>query len=560
MHLYIQYSLSLYVYETQRPAPTAARSDSTLPQHQFVVDAIISDTGELVPLAIPLSIDIPEVHNGTIIDPCYYNINSPDCTYDLALHSLSSQLVTYQEYTIAGVTFQPPNGTMGLPYHAMKHFREEVANIPFEDARRRYCLPVLDPQVIKCEEVLINGTTCASEDNFVKFKSLNVSDTNAKTGKPQDLKTGLYKITSPYPNNLSAWGEFGLRIDSQGKGVMIINQFLPEPFTTLVGAANAWGEIGYASMLHRLMFDGVNPDYSGVPPGGTYDFAARCKLTSIRDHDAIASSWRQVDFTLSRGVLHANVTEERCPNARSPNGEGISGFSDLPYALQGAGDIVSSTDGYSKFFNEHPPSGQGSEIFATMSRFETVVNQIYHIIQTHWTESSYDYAMQVPRVHEQPVMMTSYPHLFVIRISWTPTTYIGLVLSLLIALNAIALAWRWARATYCFGFGDETWNLLRPVDLMAYSLAATHDLIDSLNTRDHRRMEMRGTSKTVLREHLDDLKNPIAGAGAEIPGSESTSGSPLREYYREKIQTETTAPEISVQERQPGLEQGQRRT
>jgi hypothetical protein len=92
----------------------------------------------------------------------------------MALHSLSSQLVTYQDYTIAGVTFQAPNGTMGLPYHAMKHFQQQVSQTQFEDARRRYCLPVLDPQVWKCQEVLVNGTTCQSDDklHFVKYKTL----------------------------------------------------------------------------------------------------------------------------------------------------------------------------------------------------------------------------------------------------------------------------------------------------------------------------------------------------------------------------------------------------
>ncbi len=118
-----------------------------------MVDVIISDKGDLVPVPIPLSIDIPETWNGTTVDPCSIDINSPGCTYILALQALSSQLVSYQPYSIAGVTFEPPNGTMGLPYYAMKHFSDEVKSIPFEDARRRYCLPVLDPRVVKCEEV-----------------------------------------------------------------------------------------------------------------------------------------------------------------------------------------------------------------------------------------------------------------------------------------------------------------------------------------------------------------------------------------------------------------------
>jgi hypothetical protein len=218
--------------------------------------------------------------------------------------------------------------------------------------------------------------------------------------------------------------------------------------------------------------------------------------------------------------------------------------------------VISDTDGYSRFFNEHPPTGAGTNIFANMSRLDTIVNQVYHIVQTHWAQSAYEYAMQVPRVHEQPITMMTYPHLFVIRISWTPTTYIGLVLSLLIALNAWVLAARWARATYRFGFGAETWNLLRPVDLMAYSLAASHDLIHTLNTGEHRKMEMRGTTKVVLREHHKDLTSLISGAGAQRHGSDSSSGTPVSQYYDEGKEGEATGPGVSVRERNPDLEQG----
>ena len=96
--------------------------------------------------------------------------------------------------------------------------------------------------------------------------------------------------------------------------------------------------------------------------------------------------------------------------------------------------------------------------------------------------------------------MTNFPHLYVIRINWTPTTYIGLILSILITLNAYILAGRWARATYRLGLSGETWNLLQPVDLMAYSLAAYQDLIHNLNTKEHRRMAMRGEADSVLRD------------------------------------------------------------
>ena len=275
-------------------------------------------------------------------------------------------------------------------------------------------------------------------------------------------------------------------------------------------------------------------------------------MTQIKDQDNLGSSWKQVEFTLNSGVLRANVTDERCPNARADHG--WSGFNDLGYALEGAGAVISGPDGYSSFFNEHPPTGAGTNIFAGMSRLDTIVNQIYHIVQTGWTQSIHEYSQDVPRVTDEPIIMTRYPHLFVIRISWTPTTYIGLVLSLLIALNAWVLAARWARATYRFGFGSQTWNLLRPIDLMAYSLAASQDLIHSVNTSERRKMEMRGTHRTVLRERAADLMSFSAGGAAHRAPSEVSNGTHTPEYGQKA--GDTVGPGVSVRERQADVESG----
>jgi hypothetical protein len=125
-----------------------------------------------------------------------------------------------------------------------------------------------------------------------------------------------------------------------------------------------------------------------------------------------------------------------------------------------------------------------------------------HITSTAWTQENSKYAMKNQTIYDNTIIMTNYPHLYVIRVSWTPTTYIGLVLSLLITLNAWFLAGRWARAIYRMGLKDvETWKLLRPVDLMAYSLAAYNDLIHDLRTFERRRLTMRGKTRTILREH-----------------------------------------------------------
>ena len=60
----------------------------------FVVESIISANGEQVAVHIPLSLDVPEYYNGKLVDPCATQIAAPGCTYDLALNSFTSELVT----------------------------------------------------------------------------------------------------------------------------------------------------------------------------------------------------------------------------------------------------------------------------------------------------------------------------------------------------------------------------------------------------------------------------------------------------------------------------------
>ena len=86
---------------------------------------------------------------------------------------------------------------------------------------------------------------------------------------------------------------------------------------------------------------------------------------------------------------------------------------------------------------------------------------------------------------------------------------------------------------------------------MAYSLAASQDLIYSLNTKEQRRMEMRGTNRTVLREHPLSL---LTGAVPHRVGSEAYSYTSVGEYEEKKA--EAIGPGVSVRERQEDLESG----
>lgn len=167
-----------------------------------------------------------------------------------------------------------------------------------------------------------------------------------------------------------------------------------------------------------------------------------------------------------------------------------------------------------------------------MSRLDAIVNQMYAITQTGWSGSNFQYAKKtVPEMYSHPVLMTDYPHLYVIRINWTPTTYIGLVLSILITVNAFNLALRWIKATYSFilGGGGETWNLLHPIDLMGYSLASYQELAQDLSTVDTRRSVMRGRRHPKIYERPVDegMRSLLEVMNGEVKRADSFPSSPI---------------------------------
>ena len=501
----------------------------------FVVEGVISAKGEMVPIySITLSQDAPSDY-----DPCSLAFGTPGCAYDLAMTSLTSMLVTVTPFTVAGVTFEPPNGTLGLPYHAMKHFSDQVASSPFDEEHRRYCLPTLEPHLIRCTEEPFNQVLGQTDSNLMRVEQLLVYKNHS--GTPHQIPGHLvYQMDSPYPT--ANFGNTKYRTNDEGQGIFLAkSQWTPAGVAlnvTLIAGMNNGGDKGYGSLLYRMTYGSdKEPDLSSVPQNSEYTFAAKCEIPSIVTESSGHSSWRQVDFTLKSGLLKANVTEERCPNPRGPY---RSGYGDLYIALEGAASVLASSDGYSKLFNENvedgtTKGGSGSMIFDGMSRLDATVNKMYHLVQTSYTESVYSHAINMPNVSTYPIMMTDYPHLYVIRISWTPTTYIGLALSILITLNAYLLLGRWIRATYRFGFDEETWNLLRPVELMSYSLTAWQDLIHHLHTVEQRRMTMRGETHTILREYpgwqpMNKPHSPETPHSPQSPASTAVATSPVSAF------------------------------
>ena len=467
----------------------------------FVVEAVTSSKGVQMPSYIPTSADVPMTHNGAQLDDCRGAFANPGCTYDLALTSLASQLVTNIPYTIGGVTFDSPNGTLGLPYYAMQHFAENVSHSLFDDEYRQYCLPVLNPHVIKCEELPFVQAWAETNDSTVLYQQMYVHEQdyfaydNYTKLHDRLVNTTIYKIEFDYPTNLTDHRVF--RTDDQGKGTMTVHHSLipGQENITIVTASDSGGQ-GYSSLIHQMMYG----NFSSAAARNKYPadkIVVGCTIPSLvnnTDH----SSWRMVNFNMKGGILRANVTDELCPNPRGPT---FSGFSDLNYAIEGAASILGGTDGYSKIFNNNTELGTGSDIFRNMTHLDATVNKIYQLVQTSYSQTSHQYSMLTESIYDSPIMMTYYPHEYVIRISWTPTTYIGLVLAICIVATCFALTLRWLLAMHHLGAEPETWNLLNPVDLMAYALAAYKDLIHDLNTPRHRREVMDERMGMKLKEY-----------------------------------------------------------
>jgi hypothetical protein len=221
---------------------------------------------------------------------------------------------------------------MGIPYYAMKQFSDLVKSSPFEEERRQYCLPILDPNLITCEEApflpdrpeTVSGFT--SNTTLVKYRPLDVSHKDDAGNVIKYLDSEIYEIAIPSPTEQS---ELKYRTRDQGQGTFLVRMY-PEgahndttvitasdcpPGTSTVEGAGGCAGTGYASLLYYLMY-GVDPDPSIMPKNSTFYFAAKCKMASIKYRDNYRSAWRKVDFTMKSGVSWANVTEERCPNPR----------------------------------------------------------------------------------------------------------------------------------------------------------------------------------------------------------------------------------------------------
>ena len=478
----------------------------------FVVDVITDSIGTPMDAYFPLSADIP-----TKYEPCANSLTNPYCTYDLAMTALSSQLITHTPYTIGGVTFQSPNGTLGLPYQALAHFARNVSDTKYEDEYRQYCLPVLSPQIITCKELAVNQSSAMTVPvDTVQYRFADVS----LQLNNQNITEDAYLIILDSQENLGN-GSY-LRVNDEDCGTMTIAQLPNQQNITIVTATANQGQ-GYAALLYELMNDATPPD-TFTDKQGDFKYVAACTIPSLQGQTQY-SSWKMVNFNLEGGILRANVSDQACASSRGPD---FSGFADLRYALQGAASILSGTDGYTKLINLNEELGEGTPVFSSLNRLEAALNKIYHIVQTSWSQTQYKDAMLSTEVQQNPITMWKYSHLLVIRIAWTPTTWISLGIALGIALMSVFTFARWFRATGCIPSDEETWNLLRPIDLMAYALAAYQDLGELLNMPSQRKAQLKAKPGRILRDHpvgegTESLLGLVKSASPKTPRTVSGS-------------------------------------
>ena len=353
---------------------------------------------------------------------------------------------------------------------------------------------------------------------------------NSLTNKT--IQNDGYQISVDYDHNW-ANGTF-YRINDEDQGTMVVAQSpLPSQVDTTILTASDSGGKGYASLLYEMM--------NGQPPPNpphAFKFVAKCTIPSLHDQNPY-SSWQWVDMLSQGGILQPNVSGQIC---NSPWYAEYSGFFDLRYAIAGAASIASGSDGYTKLLNLNQNAALGSPLFKDQNRLEAALNQLYHIIQTSWSQVAYREALASPGVGKHPIQVLDFPHLLVIRISWTPTTWIGLGIAIALAITSMVTFARWLQATGCIRPDEESWNLLRPVDLMAYSLAAHHDLAEDLNTIANRKAALSQKPAKILREYpieegTDSFLDLVKSASPRtprttrtqhsVPSSGSTAFSPL---------------------------------
>jgi hypothetical protein len=468
----------------------------------FVLDTVRATMGVSTdPFPIALSADIPA--RG---DMCSTSLSQGTCAYDLATTALSSQLITHTPYTVAGVTFSAPNGTFGIPYGPLEYFASKASSSLFGDEKRQYCLPILNPKLVTC--VLDDTTDTGTKRAFYDVGHALHTYDNATWIYPVtiDPDSELYKRV--YVSTMTGYGT-----------MTIAQSAIPgDEDTTIITAQGS-----YANLLSNMM--NINST--------DYYFTAICTMNDLTKTKY--SSWKWTSLTLENGVNTADVTEESCRSEmEAAYFSGITGFASLPFAIQASTKILGGIDGYSKLINFDSFNTSFSQLtmaaakeYASandMTLLESTLSQLYGIVQTSWTALDND-SIAADRVQLRNIFQRDFPHNFIIKTFWTPSAITAMILAALILLLSVWQAIRWLIAIHRLGKDTNGWQLLEPVELMAYSFRAIDDLGPHINTAEARQSALQSKGGPILVDYSKDdlirLTSPIGG-GAPLGNSSGT--------------------------------------
>lgn len=130
---------------------------------------------------------------------------------------------------------------MGLPYYAMDHFHRQVRSSTFEEERRSYCLPVMDPHIVSCTEEPIELGQLETNSSLVRYTRLSAFRDSSPLGNASNvLVNDMYEVSIPYPTEPE---NIKYRISDQGHGTMLVRMFPDADLynTTIITASDETG-------------------------------------------------------------------------------------------------------------------------------------------------------------------------------------------------------------------------------------------------------------------------------------------------------------------------------
>ena len=140
----------------------------------------------------------------------------------------------------------------------MAHFSNDVKSTSFEEEYRRYCLPVMDPNMISCKEEPFDQKGLQTKSNLVryeplKFVKMNESASPNYSGResvPIEGGAPMYKITIDYPSDSNDNVKY--RTNDQGHGTMLTYENPGNLWESIIAASdNGTNPEGYASLLYH---------------------------------------------------------------------------------------------------------------------------------------------------------------------------------------------------------------------------------------------------------------------------------------------------------------------